>query len=542
MRNAHICKTHTFTHQRDAHNIYRATVRVETEAIRRLISSTGLASRQAQQELRGSKGIGGTSVGKQGRDDQMVVETEGEREGEEKGEEGETGVSKPGNITGMVDTHVEPMDVGSDLAPADHDQTLDTSPPQQVPSANTRSNTIPHEKPNKGAGEGRGPKEANEQIGQRKGLGDFVRPNAPPSRFTPPNKQQPASASSSVNTLTQTPSLVYTKPSIPMKSTERTPSILPPYRLQSPRPPVPPSPRPQAAPSPSLPPTTRPTTRSIPKLPQFSFRLPTSGGTSTSVSPGLPDTTGRLQPTTARKGGDKTPNADKHPTLTPPPSVNRASIATSVSAGPRSQYRLTMPPKPTPPSVRPPPTTISGNSTPLPMKTFSLPNQPNKPIQSKQPVHLVGTTSQQSHSKESVQPINPTKNSISRPLAIDKGFPAVLTAPNPQVGRCLDLQEPQKSYEAPGQTSNGGGQNYHPEEEAQRIPVQLEDMELGEGEQMGGEGEEEMGAGRESTFNLTTTSINSGEEQSVDFEGSGDQLQIFGVQQYDPNAVRDEPQ
>ena len=118
----------------------------------------------------------------------------------------------------------------------------------------------------------------------------------------------------------------------------------------------------------------------------------------------------------------------------------------------------------------------------------------------------------------------------------------MLTAPNPQVGRCLDLQEPQKSYEAPGQTSNGGGQNYHPEEEAQRIPVQLEDMELGEGEQMGGEGEEEMGAGRESTFNLTTTSINFGEEQSVDFEGSGDQLQIFGVQQYDPNAVRDEPQ
>ena len=118
----------------------------------------------------------------------------------------------------------------------------------------------------------------------------------------------------------------------------------------------------------------------------------------------------------------------------------------------------------------------------------------------------------------------------------------MLTAPNPQVGRCLDLQEPQKSYEAPGQTSNGGGQSYHSEEEAQRIPVQLEDMELGEGEQMGGEGEEEMGAGRESTFNLTTTSINFGEEQSVDFEGSGDQLQIFGVQQYDPNAVRDEPQ
>ncbi|CAI8035162.1 hypothetical protein GBAR_LOCUS19754, partial [Geodia barretti] len=31
--------------------------------------------------------------------------------------------------------------------------------------------------------------------------------------------------------------------------------------------------------------------------------------------------------------------------------------------------------------------------------------------------------------------------------------------------------------------------------------------------------------------------INFGEEQSVDFEGSGDQLQIFGVQQYDPNAL-----
>ena len=119
----------------------------------------------------------------------------------------------------------------------------------------------------------------------------------------------------------------------------------------------------------------------------------------------------------------------------------------------------------------------------------------------------------------------------------------MLTAPNPQVARSLNLQEPQKSYEGPGQTSNGGGQSYRSEEGAQRIPVQhhqLEDMELGEREQMGGEGEEEIGGGGES--NLTTTSIDFGEEQSVDFEGSSDQLQMFGVQQYDPNMVRDGPQ
>ena len=502
----------------------------------------------------------------------MVVGTEGEGDkeegGGEKGEEG--GGNKPGNATGLGDGHVESMDVGSDLAPLD--KTPETSPPQQVPSVSTRSNHLPanmspttlnlasQEKPNK-VGEGQ-VKGSREGFGQGRGFGVFVRPYAPPPRFTatqPPHKQQ---SNSAANTLPPVPSLLYTKPATLMQSTAKTPSIPPRFQLRSPKPPVPPSPRLQT-PSPSPPPTTRTTTKPVLELPKFSFRLPTSGSTSTtSFQPSsLPqNSTGRVQPTTAKNVGVHTPKSDNNsPTFTPQlPSTNRVSTAphrgstsTSVLAGGRSQYRLMMPPKPTPPSVRPPPvTTLSGNSTtPLPMKLFALPQEPqqqtSRALQSKHPQPLVGkisTTPQPiNRAEKSVQPTNPAKNSISRQPSIDKDFPPVLTAPNPQVARCPSHQEPQKSYDARMQTSNGG-QSYHRSSdipEAERIPVQqnqLEDMELGGGERMEGE-EQQMSAVGESSFSLTSTSIDFG-EQSVDFEGGSEQLQMFGVQTDDSNMVR----
>ena len=364
---------------------------------------------------------------------------------------------------------------------------------------------------------------SKESVGQGESSGVFVRPQAPPRRFTvtKPTSNMTTAVQSPANvpiaTTSQQPANTHT--SVMTSAVSGRVSLIPPaYQIQSPKPPVPLSPKPPASPGIGKPKFTF-------ELPKFS--LPPPSYAASSIQPLDQWKSSRVQSGGSVQASDshkQQTNASMR--ITPSVSAPSYQKSSSVTESMASVLQLKMPPKPVLPPLSQTPARVASSVSQLP--SFTLPS-----LHPPQAAHTTNSSHtqqkrHQSHCRNSIpQETSPPNIHSSREQGTIRDHTSKVVLPLAKASSTTATtprdQQQQKQYKNQGQTVFHEVEYIsHQQPRTKQLFENQEGMEVG-GDRTTGE---DSDRGEFSSFDPAHTSIDFG-EQSVDFDSSTGPL--FGL-------------
>lgn len=464
----------------------RASVRVETDGILRLLRSTRQAVYVAQKELDTSSAQLLKAKQAAEKDELNKVPSELRATPMDTSTEVTHSPTNDGESTNLPPSSHDCMAPDGDLPPQNqqpHSTSLQSTTHTLVPLQTNASTTF---------------------TGQEKAPATFAIPQGPPRRFAIPKpSQKSAGITVSSAKVSSTATVINSQTQHAVGGTPHGVPIIPPaFQLQSPKPP-------SSSPKLTNPPSSggEKEKRSF-KLPKFSIPRHSEN----SITSSSPLSQYRPQ----RVGGQVHKSSEQN--------VSNIKPAQSVS----SQYQLKLPSKPVPP-CSPRISTPKPSTSQQPPKLFTLPQMSElstrTPQQSSETQHrLPGTGVAPQKSLNSASPteglsVSTVPASTSNPGMVDVSPLGLHTTP----------QENQEQYEPSSRQYVGTYQHGLQEQQLRSREAPHDQMEVSSAAghlTEGGEGGVEM---MDDVFNPASTSIDFG-EQSIDFDSSGP---LFGLQSDD---------